>query len=175
MFVIFSLILLTLAIVCWAFSWLLFVGSALLASVLFVGARISPIEYSIRGLRRFFVVLWSLIQNPKSRLQLCTLTGAGVAVLRVIVWSTVAFADRVYPNGAANIVAAIIFPEVFLLSLKFSFVAVGGLFVLESVFVSLTLWLSLGVVRIGLSFTARMWPQLESKLRDSFLRWLQKV
>ena len=175
MFVIIGLILLALAIVCWAFSWLIFVGIALLVATLFVGAKSSPIEYSIGGLRRYCIALWSLIQNPKLRLQLCALTGAGVAVLRVVAWSAVAFADHVRPNGAANVVAAITFPEVFLLSLKSFFVAVCSLFILESVLVSLTLWMSLIVARGVFHVAARMWPRLENKIRHSFLNWLQKA
>lgn len=176
MFVILSLILLVVAVVCWAFSWLVFVGTALFAASLFVGARTcSPIEYSMRGLQRFCIALWSLVQNSKLHLQLCVLTGVAVAVLRIIAWSAVAFADRVHPNGAAEVVGAIVFPEVFLLSLSTTLTAVCGLFVLESVLISLALWLSLGVARYVLHAAARMWPQLENKARVKVLSWLQKT
>jgi hypothetical protein len=175
MFVIFSLILLALAVVCWAFSWLIFVGVALSAATLFVGAKISPIEYSIRGLRRFCIALWHLVQDPKLRMQLCALTGVGAAALRIIVWSAVAFADRVHPNGLANVVGAILFPEVFLFSLNAAFVAICGIFVLESILVSLALWLSLNLGQHVVAVAARLWPHLKKEMRTRVLLWLQKA
>lgn len=175
MFVILSLILLALAVACWAFSWLILVGSALLAASLFVGARSSQIEYSIHGLRRFCIALWNLVQNSKSRMQLSILTGAGVAVMRIIAWSAFAFSGRLHPNGLANVVASIFFPEVFLSSLNASPVAVCELFVLESVLVSLTVWMSLSLARYVLPVAARLWPQLENKVRTRVSLWLQKA
>ncbi len=160
----------------WAFSWLLFVGSALFAAALYLSVTaFRQIEYSIRGLCRYGITLWDLVQNSKSRWQLCALTGTGVAVTRILVWSAVAFAQRIHPNGAAEMVGLVVFPEVFLSSLYRSDVAVCSAFVLESVLVSLALWLSLGMARYVLRVAARLWPHLENKLRNGFLRWLQKA
>lgn len=176
MFILIGLILLALVVLAWALSWLLFVGSAMLAALLFIGAgQFSRIEYSIVGLRRFCSTFWSLMQDSKARFQLCILTGCGVSVLRIVVWSAINYANRALFGSAAKIVGAILFPEVLLPSLRGSTLAIVGVFALEGLLIALAFWFSIYFIQIFLNVAARMWPGLENKMRNAVVNWLQKA